>query len=56
MKSTLELRKYSSPMIAKIELDNEISLILTSYTPTTEPWGSLQKSPDPSDPFKTNRA
>ncbi len=54
MKSTLELREYSSPEIIKIQMDNEISLTLDS--PATEPWGTKLIAPQKEDPFKTNLA
>jgi len=54
MKSTIELREYSSPEVTKIQMDNEISLTLDS--PTGEPWGSKLIVPQKDDPFKANLA
>lgn len=51
---TKELKKYDSPEIVKIEMDNEISLTLDS--PPVEPWGSKLITPQKEDPFKTNLA
>jgi len=50
-------REYSIPMIERIELDNEISLALTSdLQPDGEP--SLSQAPERfnNDPFKSNIA
>jgi len=52
MKSTKELREYSSPEITRIQMDNEISLTLDS--PAGEPWGAKLIVPQKEDPFKTH--
>jgi len=51
IKST-EKKVYSSPIIERIKLDNEISLILSS--PAVPPVWSENKDNYTNDPFKTN--
>lgn len=57
-KMNLKKNKYTKPIIQRIELDNEISLVLASdanpeVDPTGGPWA---KAPEyfNNDPFKTN--
>jgi hypothetical protein len=47
---------YIAPQIERIELDNEISLVLQSEAPPTGPGESTSYAPDyfNPDPFKTN--
>ena len=51
----IEKRKYSTPLLELIRLDNEISLILASDPPTYESSNSSNK-PEyfNHDPFKSN--
>ncbi len=55
-KST-EKRNYSTPLIERVILDNEISLQLES-TPPPAPGEGYLKTPEyiNNDPFKTNQA
>ncbi len=51
-------KSYESPIINRIELDNEISLALESFGDPGEPGtiGSLMKAPEHfnNDPFRSN--
>jgi len=50
-------RKYVTPMIERVKLDNEISLVLESDPPTGPNQGSLMAPEHFNyDPFKSNRA
>jgi len=48
--------KYNSPQIVCVELDNEISLVLQSDEPPSEPGTSNTLESFKNDPFKTNQA
>jgi len=45
-------RKYSSPDIAVIKIDNDISLIMMSANPYHDPDGSIQQEHFSFNPFK----
>jgi hypothetical protein len=49
-------RAYSSPLIERVQLDNEISLALESTTPPEGPNGTEGYAPEylHNDPFKIN--
>jgi len=52
-------RTYSTPQIERIQLDNEISLVLESTSPPTGPgWGQNLQAPEHlnNDPFKNYEA
>lgn len=55
MKTMKEKRIYSSPIVERIKLDNEISLILES-TPLEGPGELASSAPEyfNNDPFKTS--
>ena len=60
MTTNIEKRTYNSPLITKIALDNEISLILTSGGDNPDepgsPTGQNSNAPDyfNNDPYKGN--
>ena len=57
MKKIIEKKRYSAPYIERLELDNEISLVLQSALPDPgEPGVLSSTSPEyfNNDPFKTN--
>ncbi len=60
MTTNIEKRTYNSPLITKIALDNEISLILTSGgdNPDEPMTGQNSNAPDyfNNDPYKDNLA
>ena len=51
-------RAYCPPIIDKVVLDNEISLVLNSQTPSSSPWDTQLMTPVhlKNDPFKTDMA
>lgn len=49
-----EKKTYSPPLIERIRLDNEISLVLESTSPAGEPVWSKAPEHFNNDPFKTN--
>ena len=49
-----EKQTYRSPQIERIQLDNEISLVLESALPAIEPLWSKAPEHFNNDPFKTN--
>lgn len=51
---TTEKKSYSPPQIERIQLDNEISLVLESTSPDGEPLWSKAPEHFNNDPFKTN--
>lgn len=57
MKTTIEIPKkktYSPPQFERIQLDNEISLVLESNNPEGDPtWTSKAPEHFNNDPFKT---
>ena len=55
MKTTNEKRIFQAPQIEKVELDNEISLVLQSAPPMgPDEVNSFQHEHSNPDPFKTN--
>jgi len=52
----MKKRNYSSPLLESVELDNEISLVLQSDEPPTEPGTSNTLENFKNDPFKSNMA
>jgi len=52
----MKKRSYSCPQIECVALDNEISLVLQSGSPPTEPGTSNTLESFKNDPFQTNRA
>jgi hypothetical protein len=55
MNTIIDKKAYSQPEITRIELDNEISLVLES-DPAIGPNEVMNRTPDyfKNDPFKTN--
>ena len=55
--ANIEKRVYTTPLIEKIKLDNEISLALES-TPPAAPGEVMNKTPEyfNNDPFRGNQA
>jgi len=61
MKNTLQTtqkKEYSKPQTERIELDNEIALVLDSTSPPEGPGEAGVMAPEyfKNDPFKTNQA
>ena len=58
LESKTAKRSYIVPIIERIKLDNEISLVLESSSPVKGPWESLNKQNSSdyfnNDPFKGN--
>jgi hypothetical protein len=52
MKKTIDMKVYSTPQIERINLDNEISLILESDAPYGEPSWSQNLENNKDNPFK----
>lgn len=55
----IQKRTYSTPQIERIQLDNEISLVLESTSPPSAPgWGQNLQAPENfnNDPFKNYTA
>ncbi len=40
-------RKYNRPSVAKVTIDNEISMVMMSFGPGGDPGGSILKSLNP---------
>ena len=56
---TTQKKEYSKPQTERIELDNDISLVLDSTSPPDGPGevtGALAPEYFKNDPFKTNQA
>lgn len=55
--TSLRKHKYEKPEANRIKIDNEISLVLQSQSPPSDPWTSSnfqQENNDMNNPFKTD--
>jgi len=56
-KKTTDKREYQRPEISVIKLDNEISLIMMSANPNTDPFeASIQQDNLSNNPFKIQKS
>jgi len=56
MKTNCERKSYIAPFIQRVQLDNEISLILQSDVPPGDPEAHNQTEYLNNNPFKNDRA